>query len=516
MKNTSIRFLSTLILLTAITFSACKKNKPGDPEPPDPDPDPPTALSDADSLKYLMYHYMQISFVDGGRDVDYFLPTYYWYKDVPQLDPLSDDYEDAQDLLNYMKTFAINPASGKPYDKYSFLDDGQVADEIQQGVAGDKGLDVTYAYDADDNIVLVVLYTGKNSPAGQAGVQRGWLITAINGQPVTYDGPGGANVTRVVNAVFYDDQASFTFKKLDGSEVTSTIAKATYNINPILFDTVYNVSGKKVGYFVFNTFASIEYNSAPTLTKQELDRVFSEFETAGAGYLIVDLRYNGGGAVNTAEYLAGKLAPATVANKEIYHYLYNDRLEAMKTEVGLESSVKFTQGGNLTLDNVYFITSDNTASASELTINSLKPYMDVFTVGDTSYGKPVGFFGFHISIFKNGVEKDLADLYAINFEFRNSNNVGEFYEGIPPNQLAADYIGEPWGSADDENLMKIFNHISTGSFSRSMMGIRSAKTRELKQPIEIPRHTLRFNGMVDYKMGKEIQQKARKMLEKDK
>lgn len=509
MKKTSVRFLSVLVLLAAISFSACKKDKSGDPEPPDP----PTALSDADSLKYLMYHIMQISFLEGGRDMDYNLPTYYWYKAVPELDPLSDTYEDAQDLLNYMKTFAINPASGKAFDKYSFLDDGQVADEIQQGVAGDKGLDVTYAYDADDNIVLVVLYAGKNSPAGQAGVQRGWLITAINGQPVTYDGPGGANVTRVVNAVFYDAQASFTFKKLDGSEITSTIAKATYNINPVLFDTVYDVSGKKVGYFVFNSFASIEYNSAPTLTKQELDRVFSEFEAAGVGYLIVDLRYNGGGAVNTAEYLCSKIAPAAAVNKEIYHYLYNDRLTA---EVDLESSVKFTQTGNLALDNVYFITGDNTASASELTINSMKPYMDVFTVGDTSYGKPVGFFGFHISIFKNGTEKDLADLYAINFEFRNSNNVGEFYEGIPPNQLAADYIGEPWGSADDENLMKIFNHISTGSFSRSMMGIRSAKTRELKQPIEIPRHTLRFNGMVDYEMGKEMQQKARKMLERNK
>lgn len=462
-------------------------------------------LSDADSLKYLMYRIMQKSFVDGGRDTHYDLPTYYWYNQVPALDPLSSSYADAPALLAQMKTYPKD-ANGKNIDKYSFLDNGQVSQEIQQGVGGDKGLEVSYAYDANNNIVLVVLYADKNSPSGVQGVQRGWTITSINNMPVAYDGSNGTNVKRVINAVYNDPSGQFTFKKADGTSVNLTIASSQYQINPVLFDTVFNVGGKNVGYFVFYTFSNITNKGVPTYTQQELNRVFNKFSNANISNLIVDLRYNGGGSVNTAEFLDSMMAPATVAGKEMYHYLYNDKLTAQKSAVGLPDKVLFKAGGSLALQNVFFVVGKGTASASELTINNLKPYMNVQLVGDTTYGKPVGFFGFTISIFKKGVETDLADLYAINFETRNSLNLGGYFNGMIPDKIARDFIGYNWGSLSDDNLSKIFNFINTGTYGRTLpVSERLKQDLNLKMPIESTIRPLRFNGMISEKVSRAMQ-----------
>jgi C-terminal processing protease CtpA/Prc len=505
MKKTIANFLYLYLAILVIgsTVSSCKKDKGDD----NTGPDNPTQLSDADSLKYLMYHIMQVSYLGGGRDTLSDLPTYYWYNQVPSLNPLSSTYDSADVLLNAMKTYAINPNTGTAFDKYSFLDKtGAVAGEIQQGVAGDIGMQVTYAGDGTpNNTYLYVLYTDKNSPSGLAGVQRGWEITAINDGSVSYDGSNGPHVTNVVNAVYYDASAKFTFKKPDGSTATATLAKTVYDINPVLFDTVYNVGGKKVGYFVFNTFSNVTNNGTATLTKQELDRVFTSFEGAGISSLIVDLRYNGGGSVATTEYIDNLIAPVSTQGQEMYHYLYNDKLTAVRAEAQLPDKVLFNGGGSLNLDHVFFIGTSSTASASELTINNLKPYMDVKLVGETTYGKPVGFFTFSISDFDaTGHEKNLADLYAINFETRNASNQGGYFTGLTPDASAVDFVDVPWGNSNDDNLTKIFSYISTGTFGRMSAQERMARDKSLRISIPSTIHPLRFNGMVDYKVSKQL------------
>ncbi|MEO6684300.1 MAG: S41 family peptidase [Ginsengibacter sp.] len=496
----------TLIFTYGAMISSCKKEVKKTPEPPK------TGLSDADSLKYLMYRTMQVSFVDGGRDKTYQLPTYYWYKQVPELDPLSAQYDSADVLLKKMKTFPKGP-DGKLIDKYSFLDNGQVAGEIQQGVAGDLGMEVTFARNGagSNDIILVVLHTDKNGPAGNAGVKRGYLVTKINGANVVYDN-NGPGVQNVINAIYRDEQSTFTFKKQDGTSFTKVLSRAVYPINPVLFDSIYTVAGKKIGYFVFNTFSNIENKNGSTLTKSELDRVFTTFQGAGISSLIVDFRYNGGGSVNTADYITSKIAPQSANGKVMYKYKYNDKLTGMASQIGLQEQVLFKNAGNMNLENVFFISGDKTASASELVMNNLKPYMNVRIVGDTTYGKPVGFFSFTISIFKNGVEKDLADLYAINFETVNSAGEGGFYHGIAPNALAADFVGEPWGGAKDENLIKIFNYISTGSYGRLSSMERMSKDKTLQMPVESAIKPLRFNGMVDYKIGEVIKKEFNRSL----
>jgi C-terminal processing protease CtpA/Prc len=497
-------FLYLFIIVLGSSISSCKKDKGNTT----PTTTTPTALSDADSLKYLMYRIMQVSFVDGGRDSQNTLPTYYWYNQVAQLNPLNSTYDSADVLLAKIKTYPINPSTGKLFDKYSFLDHGQVAGEIQQGVGGDMGMQVTYARDKNGTAYLYVLFADKNSPAGLVGVTRGWQITAINGDTnIGYDASNGPNVQKVINAVYNAPSASFTFKTPAGTSVTKTLTQAVYNINPVLFDTVYSVGSKKVGYFVFNTFSAVDNNNGPTLTKQELNRVFAKFQSAGISSLIVDLRYNGGGAVQTTEYLDSLIAPASVAGKEMYHYLYNDKLTALNAQQPgfLEQKVLFTAGGGLNLDNVFFIGTGNTASASELTINNLKPYMNVKLVGDTTYGKPVGFFTFHITDFPNGgPEKALADLYAINFETRNANNQGGYFDGLIPDAQANDFVNIPWGNPSDDNLQKIFTYISTGVFSRKSATERMSENSSLRLSVPSTIQPLRFNGMVDYRVSGQL------------
>lgn len=478
-----------------------------------------TAVTDEDSLKYLMYHTMQVSYVDGGRSTTTSLPTYYWYSQVPVLDPVSSTYATADALLEVMKTYSKGTGN-TTLDRYSFLDrTGSLSSALQDGVSevnrkvsatGTYGIEVSYASDGTKTY-LYILYADKNSPAGLQGLTRGDEITAINGDTaLSYDGSNGAHTTKVVNAIY--NSTSVTLKVTKGATGTSntyTVNAGSYNINPVLFDTTYTVGGQKVGYFVFYTFTStINTKGAYTNTKTVLDAVFSKFKAAGITNLIVDLRYNGGGSVTTAEYLDSAIVNASAAGKPMYYYTYNDKLTANSSDAGLESQVNYPSGtGGLSLNNVFFITSKNTASASELTLNNLKPYMNVKLVGDSTYGKPVGFITFTINKYDSThTEKYLADLYAINFATENANHVGAYFSGIAPDQAANDYINVPWGNANDDHLGYIFNYISNGTFSRSSASERLAVQQSLNLRASLKTSVVspRFNGMVDYRLGKRL------------
>jgi len=463
-----------------------------------------------------MYRIMQVTFADGGRDKSSSLPTYYWYDQVPSLNPFSTSYKDADALLDAMIGYPVNPTTGGNIDRYSFLDrTGQVSDEIQNGVVdatfsgidntGSLGMEATYAVDNNGKSHIVVLYADKNSPAGKLGINRGWEILAINGDTsVSYDGPDGTNVTNASNAIYGTSAVKFRFLTPDNKTVEYTVSPAEYKVNPILFDTVYTWNAKKIGYFVFYTFSSTYDNTGKaTLTKQLLDQEFNKLKSAGISDLIVDLRYNGGGSVLTAEYLDSAMAPASAAGQLMYQYYYNDKLTKQTSLLGLESKVYFPGGGGLNLDNVFFIVSRSTASASELTINNLKPYMQVKLVGDTTFGKPVGFIDFEISDYDStGTSHHLADLYAIDFETKNSRGEGGYFEGIPPDADAIDYVHYAWGDLQDDNLHQIQNYLQYGSFSRT--GTERLSGSRLANPIPGSIPSRRFKGMVNYQLSKKI------------
>lgn len=496
---TPVAFTLLISLLCSQLFISCKKDgQPG------PNPGGGQAKSDEDSLKYLMYQIMQVTYAEGGRNAAKGLPTYYWYNQVPQLDPFSSSYSKADDLLAAIMNYPQNTERQK-IDRYSFLDrNGSLANKLQNGVVekvqgatgdGDFGLQVAPAQDPSGKTHLMVVYADKNSPAGKRGVDRSWEITAINGNSSIID-----DENQVYEAVSNSAQTTFTFRKPpDGSTETMTLNAASYNVNPVLFDSVYTVNGRKVGYFVLYTFSSVNTSSGgASPTRQVLDQVFTRFRAAGISDLVVDLRYNSGGAVSTAQYLDSMIAPASAQGKVMYNYVYNDKLTQNLGAVGLQASVKFKGTGGMGLNRVFFVVGGNTASASELTLNNLGPYMDVLLVGATTYGKPVGFFTSTISIYDaDHKEKYLADLYAINFETRNAKQEGSYYSGITPDADAKDIV-VPWGDLADENLQKIFNYISFGEFREAAPELRTIPEANLRIAVPGVLRSNQFNGMVDF------------------
>jgi C-terminal processing protease CtpA/Prc len=496
-------FLSGLLMT-----SACKKEHHV-PNPVNRGGDSGTVArsSDEDSLKFYTWYYME----SDSQNI----PQYYWYSQVPSINPFSDQYANADSLLETMKRYT-SENSVKPVDRYSFLDrTGAVSGEIEQGQLGDKGLDIRWAGNLNnDSTYLYVVWTYRDGPAGEAGVQRGWQIIGVNGDShVMYDGPGygdgsGADANNVINAVFTADQATFKFRRPDGSDTVIALANAQYNFNPVLADSVYTVNGAKVGYVVFNSFVSVynydkNDNQVATPAKAQIDQVFDKFQSAGIKDLIVDLRYNGGGAVNTAEYLDNLIAPSGETGKTMYTYAFNKPMESYYTSNSIGLSVPFQKQGNLALDHVFFIVSDGTVSASELTINNLKPVMDVKLIGSTTFGKPVGFIPQSISVVDDTThtEKHMADLYAINFETKNQSGVGGYFKGLTPDKWNSDFVDLNWGDRRDSCLLEALSYVQTGNWVRSA----HARLAESRRPIarrQMNRKIVarQFTGMVETRL----------------
>jgi C-terminal processing protease CtpA/Prc len=102
------------------------------------------------------------------------------------------------------------------------------------------------------------------------------------------------------------------------------------------------------------------------------------------------------------------------------------------------------------------ITTRASASASELVINALKPFIPVVIVGSRTYGKPVG--QYQISF----CDKTLA---PVSFALRNANGEGEFFGGIPPTCPAADDLEHQIGDTHEASLREALKVVATGKCS---------------------------------------------------
>lgn len=236
------------------------------------------------------------------------------------------------------------------------------------------------------NLIAVIKYVYPDTPADEAGLKRGDIITHINGEPITssnYLTLFGSNtpVTFEVRDQFFENprKISITPRKI--------------STDPVLYTHVYHYpeQSKKIAYLFYTEFIS-NYN-------QSLYNAFAQFNREGVTDLIVDLRYNPGGDISAATYLGSLIAPRTeVVNKSVFTVLsYNPWLNTFFDEEGISRSDHLgvyrekvepnPLDANLNLNNVYIIATNYTYSASELTTFCLRPYMNVVHVGDSTGGK---------------------------------------------------------------------------------------------------------------------------------
>ncbi|WP_158800526.1 S41 family peptidase [Pedobacter sp. L105] len=477
------RFVIGSALVIIIGISSCKKNKEetANTSTTSPTSGTPKQLT-LDSL--FLYAKQIYLWNDAIPDYATFNPRKYSSKSL--------DLDNYNDELYAISQLKINPLTNQPYEyygdgfpKYSFIDDLtqanpsasanlKSADVDTEGNGNDVGIRPIYYLEGSTSGAYILFITAvyPGSPAAAAGVQRGWVITSVNGTAVVgkdYDTEHAA-----IDAAIAGNSVTISgYNYVDNVPFTKTLAKASYKSSPVYASSVITRSGTKIGYLAFARFSALTNSDAPS--DVNLDPVFSNFSGQGITDLVVDLRYNGGGYINTAEYLADLIAPSSVAGKKMYSEIYNATMQAGKATIlanqpalGSDGKVQykngssgaiytladesyattdpsnnasFTKKGSLnTITNVVFIVSGNTASAAELLINVLRPYVNVQIVGSTTYGKPVGFFPI--------VLQNRYQVYMSLFQTENANGFGGYYSGFVP--AGTGTFGIPGIAMDDD------------------------------------------------------------------
>lgn len=366
---------------------------------------------------------------------------YLWNKNLP-FSFNARSYADPDAIMKALRPYSVEPGFTDPVDRWSFALKKSEWNKLIAGIGGDLGMGIFFRSEND----LRVSYVEPASPAAAAGIERGWRILSVNGN--TSVNTTEAAISRITNAIFHSASAGFTFEKPDGIVVDITLAAGTYREEPVLLDTIYNTGSSKTGYFVFNSFLG-DMNGIKT----RIGNIFNEFSAAGIQDLIIDLRYNGGGFVELQNEIANYLVPFSGDHNIMLQEKFND-----KYSVFYDTTVNYQKKGTLDLNRIFFIITKNTASASELLINSLKPYMEVKLIGRPSHGKPVGYLA-NLSV---------GDWYIFPVSFRsvNKNGEGNYFNGLQPDAVVDDGLDKPWGDVNENCLNSALHYITDGVFSR--------------------------------------------------
>jgi len=385
---------------------------------------------------------------------------YYWSSEIPQnLNPANEP-----DPVSFFYKLIY-----REEDRFSYINDDFESFLAElNGTPTSKGFSPAFGRFRDsDRVFIAVEYVIPGTPADEAGLKRGDIILSIDGQDLDLN-----------NYIELYSRTGFTagLGSYDGENFASTgeTVEMTSEVivsSPVIHSEVIDYQDKKIGYLVYVDFTSGSGNRFVG----QLDNALMEFSTAGIDDLILDLRYNPGGEIAMASYLASSLAPASVAlpSNVLVSYDYNDYVTDVFVSEGGENSDDLNlffmnTNFNLDLQNIYVMTGRGTASASELVITGLDPYMNVVTVGDTTVGKYTGAWVFP------DTEEPRRHNYAIVpivLKYTNSLGITDFKDGLFPDYPIRDNLlgAGPLGDLNDAILARTLEVI-TGVSPRKSEG----------------------------------------------
>ncbi|MCW5519695.1 peptidase S41 [Aureitalea sp. L0-47] len=363
------------------------------------------------------------------------LNFFYLYKaDTPEL--ANDAFATQADLDAFLSTF------GSPEDLFDFLkssqdrfsllvDDYIALENSLSGVTMNNGMEyglVRYP-DGSENVFGYVRYVLPNTDAETKGLSRGMIFNTVDGTQITDTN---------FNSLFDPDTYTIGLATFDGTNITPTgdsveLTKMEYTENPVFIANTFDIMGQKVGYLMYNAFTR-EFDP-------QLNAAFAQFQADGITNLILDLRYNGGGSVETASDLASMIT-GQFSGQIFYTEEWNADRQADYASDGLfNQNISTGEAINsLNLTEVYVITTGRTASASELVINGLDPYITVNQVGGTTTGKFQASFILYdapapdFSRAQANPDHTYAMLPLV-FKTANANGFTDFIDGLPPDTL---------------------------------------------------------------------------------
>jgi C-terminal processing protease CtpA/Prc len=408
--KTTFKFL-ILFLLAAFTFQSCQDND---------DVAVPNNLDIND-------------FVWKGMNL-----YYLWQADVPNL---SDNKFKTQTELNSFLAGYPKPEDlfealrvDKNIDRFSWIvDDYLELEGALQGTTNNNGVEfgLSYKSSGSNEIIGWVRYIIPNSDASTKNIKRGDVFYGVNGTQLTDTN---------YNALLFGSNNDYTLNMADinggaftPNGKTVALTKTVLDENPILVNTVITSGSKKIGYLLYNGF----YSNYDT----KLNEAFGTLKSQGITDLVLDLRYNGGGSVQTATRLASMIT-GSFTGQVFSKQQWNAKIESYYSTNNPESLKDFfvdkigtTPINSLNMTKIYILTSKSSASASELVINGLKPYMNVVQIGDITVGKNVGSVTLYDSPTFGKEKRNPNHRYAMQplvLKIVNSVGFGDYQSGLTP------------------------------------------------------------------------------------
>ena len=421
--NYRINSLFVLMVTFGLFFTACSKND---------DDNTQEKASELTQKVNLFIH-------------DVMNEIYLWNDELPDI-----DYRYQNDSKEYFESLLYEE------DKWSFItDDVDALLNSFEGIETSYGWSLAFYYKSStgNDVIAVVEYVYPNTPADNAGIKRGDVIVGMNGSSIDdtnySDLLYSESMTITLGITTWSDDGYIQFS--DGA--SADLVAEELSLNPVVKTKIVETEGHTIGYIFYAQYIDSYTDAIDTALQSMLNKNVTD--------LVLDLRYNPGGSITSAVHLCSSVAPLSAVNGDdpLVTFQWNDDYQEYWESHQVTSQVRQdfdnTVAVKMGLDAIHILTGSGTASASELTITGLSPYMTVTTVGDTTYGKYTGSITLQPEDFYD--ESDYYDeinnwgLQPIVLRYANAWGVTDFKDGFAPDLRVQESLfnAYPLGDVND-------------------------------------------------------------------
>ncbi len=396
------------------------------------------------------------------------------------------------DMLLGLKTNTLDGGTYSDGEKYIY----SYIERYSSSTRASYSFDPTYGFDfmcdyADDysaDLYARVLFVLPDSPAQKAGLKRGDKILKVNGTQMTL-----YNYEDLMYDYMLYPSSGATLKVTLSDNKSLSMTAAEIPFTPIVCHKTLSHNGKKVGYLMFNAFESGYASDGSSYEyEDQLEEIFAAFKSEGISEMVLDLRYNGGGYLSTAQLLGSLIAPVNKLGSIMASLIYNDNITNKYSEEYLGSKMYFrtsTAGKTVGMQKIYVLATDMSASASEEVINALRGIdVEVVHIGTTTEGKNVGmdYFGETFGAY-------YYEMWPVTFISANAKGFYQYENGFAPQYEYDEWNDEAWYDLGDEReaLLSIALDLIDGKTPKQATATRALPARRLADR----KHYARISGL---------------------